>query len=328
MVGGASGGPGEQDVDSNGSLVSDSDNSDQSDDTDDEKPPDAASRPKRKTPKISALMSQVYTQVDLLYHLALLLRRPAIVGRYIKSATKGAEKSCFAPHDYNHVQQKFRCWRSVAEPSLEETEPAQCTDFSQQPSETSLAAPNSQETPQVEEARSESDLESRRRMESEEKSYDLICRLARANTRRREQLNYWAAYPVRSAIDSEGSPVEKKPSAKRLPAHDSAQRSPSRAGEDAMTKAQSLKKHDAKSLISTPTTLVSHSTAAVSRIDGARTQAGPPPTIYAETVVGTGLRSTRVPDPPDPGLGNSQFECPFCHMNLETVLIKDRASWK
>ena len=315
-------------MDSDGSLVSDSDNSDESDDTDDGKPPDAAIRPKRnKTPKISALMSHVYAQVDLLYHLALLLRRPAVVGRYIKSATKRAEISVFAQHDYNHVQEKFRYWRSVAE--LEETEPAQCTDSGQLPSETWLGTPNSQETtPQVEQARSQSDLEARRRMESEETSYDLICRLGRANTRRREQLSYWATHPVRSAIDSEGPLGEGKPPARRLPAPDSAQRSPSRAGEDAMANAQPHGKHGAKSFISTPTTVVSHSTAAVSRVDGARTQAGPPPTIYAETVVGTGLRSIRVPDPPDPGPGNPQFECPFCYAKLETVLMKDRASWK
>jgi hypothetical protein len=273
-------------------------------------------------------MSHVYAQVDLLYHLALLLRRPAVVGRYIKSLTKDTELSVFAQYDYNHVQEKFRSWQRIAHRGLEETEPTRCRDSSQQLSTAPLAAPNLLETFQLEQAKSESDLESRRKMESDEKSYDLICRLARANTRRREQLRYWAAHPPRSEAGPEISPADEGPSRKHGPAPTPAQRRPVEDEEVAMTKAKPRGKYDAKSLISSPTTAVSWSTAGVSGIDGAQTQAGPARTIYAETVVATGSRSTRVPDPPDVGSANTQFECPFCHTNLETALMKDRISWK
>ena len=52
---------------------------------------------------------------------------------------------------------------------------------------------------------SENDVRARLDLESTQVSYGLTKRLARANTRRREQLNYWANH----GPDSGGSPTGK-----------------------------------------------------------------------------------------------------------------------
>lgn len=84
-------------MDLNGSLIFDSDNLDEFNDTDNGKPPNVAAvhLKQNKTLKISALIFPIYAHVDLLYYLALLLCRLAVMGRYIKSVTKRAEISVF-----------------------------------------------------------------------------------------------------------------------------------------------------------------------------------------------------------------------------------------
>lgn len=68
-------------------------------------------------------MSCVYEQVGLLYHLGMLLRRPAVTRRYIKSVARDEKLSAFAQYDYIHVRGKFRHWQRIAEFDPEETVP-------------------------------------------------------------------------------------------------------------------------------------------------------------------------------------------------------------
>ena len=142
----------------------------------------------------------------------MLPRRPALAGRYIKSATKDGKLSAFTHFDYGHVREKFRHWRGMAKPGLEEIELTQAETSDQQPSMASLVAPVSCETPEAEQAVSGGDLRLRKSMEPAEESYSLIQRLAKAKTRRREQLRYWAAYPFHPEVVSVETPAKKGPS--------------------------------------------------------------------------------------------------------------------
>jgi hypothetical protein len=328
----------EPDLNSDGSLVSDSDDSESFSDyaIDDNigvgAVRDKVPRSKRNVPKISVLMSHVYEQVGLLYHLSLLLRRPAVVGRYLKSSIKDKTLSPFAQYDYNHVQEKFHCWRRMAELDLaERDDPADHEVFSKQSTAAPLVAPELGDG--SDSTISESDIELRRSMESREKSFTLVCRLARANTRRREQLRYWAGHPPvdtpQPGFSTSLSPARKGMTPERpQPALISEQRNQAGTAQGSdPAEAKSLGQSESRSLFSTPTA-ATFSTAAVSGIDGTQTVAGPPRTIYAETVVATGQRSTRVPDLPYVAPGATQFECPLCHSSLKVVVMRDRNAWK
>ena len=266
-----------------------------------------------KSTKLSKLLSYVYDQIDLLHHLSMLLRQPALTGRYLKSTARDDKPSAFAPFDYSHVVEKLRHWQRIAESDAKDE------TLSQQ-SATSCVEPD--EKPAV----SENDVRARMDLESNQVSYGLIKRLARANTRRREQLNYWANHRPDSGGSPTGKTAEKEVVSKSQAHLAAAEQEITEAGGNA-PKAKSLGKQEAKSVLSTPTTQ-SFSTAAISGIDGERAPGARPRTIYEETVVATGRRSTRVPDVPIRDPGHAQFECPFCHMSLNSALMKDRQSWK
>lgn len=216
----------------------------------------------RKRAKISVVMSYIYDQVELLHHLSMLLRQPRLAGRDIKSAGGEGNPSAFAPFDYSHIVEKFRHWQHIANSGSEYFETR-----SQQALSSLCQEPEEQE-----QVLSENELQARLYMEATHGSYALMQRLARANTRRREQLKYWEVHPSRPGASLKDKAAENE----------------------------------------------------------ARTQGGDwPRTIYEETVVATDRQPpTRVPDVPIRDPWEAFFECPFCHISLESSLMRDRQSWK
>jgi len=183
IVRGAGDNPG-SDAEPDGSASSESDNS--STNSEDGNNSSNVVKTERTTPKISVVMPYIYDQVGLLYHLSVLLHPPALMGRYIKSAARDGKPSPFAQYDYSHIVEKFHHWQHIAaKPGLEDgTSSQQALAFNQDPEE--------------DRAVSESDPCARLDVESAQESHALIQRLARANTRRREQLQYWTVHPSRS----------------------------------------------------------------------------------------------------------------------------------
>ncbi|KAJ4195585.1 hypothetical protein NW755_001746 [Fusarium falciforme] len=146
-------------------------------------------------------------------------------------------------------------------------------------------------------------------------------RLARANTRRREQLRYWADHPYVSTQDKDTSsqtlPVLVKPPVKA-----------SEIKEELGSQASTLKLPSVKFPPAGPTSTVSKqsfSTAAASDVHDTKTNARPR-TVYAPTNVGQG-RSNAVPGPPKTD-GKATFPCPYCGITLDSSEMQRRQSWK
>ncbi len=76
-----------------------------------------------KTSKIVWLVQQIYEQIQSLFYLSSLLRRPTFTGKYIRSVSRKATASqgeeefslafCFSKFDFQHVVEKLRQWRSL-----------------------------------------------------------------------------------------------------------------------------------------------------------------------------------------------------------------------
>lgn len=134
----------------------------------------------------------------------------------------------------------------------------------------------------------------------------LALRLAKANTRRREQLKHWSKHPDQHPTDraeperkahSQFFIDDKEPRDKRVVS--------------------------SKSVMSTDT----FTTTAVSDIFQAETVAGPPRTVYTDSTVAS-KQSNRVPKVPSISLYKEHFECPYCHLDLDSARMQNRIEWK
>ncbi|KAK0622606.1 hypothetical protein B0T14DRAFT_150612 [Immersiella caudata] len=236
---------------------------------------------------LSRHVKNIFDQVQLLYNLGILLRRPGLRRKYLKSHV-GNSNSRFepTPEDRSHVTETIRKWRAVG---------------------TGGADAGKAICPEEEKPVTWDELERRAKGVAEmHEPVGLIERLARANTRRREQMMYWFEHPDQNISDL--TPV---------------------VGHGALVK-------DAKSVRSTPTTIFSKDTIAASDLlGGAQHPAGSQAkgfdsnrTRYAGTVAGRGSRS-RVPDVPREAKLQDTFECPYCFLQLESSLMKaDREAWQ
>lgn len=75
-----------------------------------------------------------------------------------------------------------------------------------------------------------------------------------------------------------------------------------------------------------PVISTSLSTVAKSAL-GNNTEVGQSRTVYAKSVFGRS-NTTRVPDVPKYSQNDTNFECPFCRIILESKLMQDRETWK
>ncbi|TAQ89813.1 hypothetical protein B7494_g1858 [Chlorociboria aeruginascens] len=150
----------------------------------------------------------------------------------------------------------------------------------------------------------------------------LTRRLAKANTKRREQLLYWSRHP-----DVHPEATTGVGNAFPILAADNMLDS----GHD---RAQSVSQPPANTRLDTEsqgpksaTTKMSFSTVAASDIFDTQTKVGPARTIYAESTVGN-RRSNRVPEIPKVARENPSFMCPYCHITLDSERMQTRLQWK
>jgi hypothetical protein len=125
----------------------------------------------------------------------------------------------------------------------------------------------------------------------------LLQRLAMANTRRREQLLYWSRHPDQSVNASAGHKIDH--AANRVASY---------------------------APVSTPSNGTS-SIVAASGVPDMSTTVDQEGTIYAESTVGIN-GSIQVPDICFETLMDATFECPYCHLTLESARMQDRQEWK
>ena len=142
----------------------------------------------------------------------------------------------------------------------------------------------------------------------------LVRRLALANTRRRQQLEYWEKHPQDAAegvlseaalVKSVIPPTESKP-----------------------TRSLGIPSGSTKHTgIASETTKQTFSTVALSAVNDNETFSGRPKTIYPPSSQGASGH-LRVPDIPKVLFGRTSFECPYCHTQLEVQTMRERQSWK
>lgn len=261
----------------------------------------------RRVPKICLLVQQVLEQVRSLYELSALLRRPKVADKYIRSVNSKSNTAalgdrdslplrvCFGDFDQDHIVEKILQWRGL-------TKSAQCIEFDEE-----------------EVARKENWLTGH----YVEDILWFAQRLAGANTRRREQLQYWSEHPYDPALDTANISQLTTSNPAQVPTKQTEEKQNPQSHVPQSKPSNPDPSHGvSKSTISKQ----SFSTAAVSDIHDTKTNARPR-TVYAPTAIGQS-RSNSVPSPPKTEDGKATFPCPYCGMTLESSEMQNRQSWK
>jgi hypothetical protein len=216
-------------------------------------------------------------QIRSLYDVSSLLRRPMVKDKYIRSTVdqENSERMdetslhChFRPFDMNYVWERIGQWHRQTN-----SERHNVASSDQSISTTSIGNDSW-----------------------------FVERLAVANNRRREQIQYWKTYTVESTHASSSD----------LPW------SPQRDQKDVEVELSRAKQ--------TPASTISLSTVPRSYIHdlnaGNRLL-----TIYEPTIAGK-TQSNRVPDIPDLAKTSGTFPCPYCGMKLTSKEMQSRGLWK
>lgn len=257
-------------------------------------------------PKIRLLVQQILEQIALLYDLSALLRRPRITDKYISSIDSKSHVSapgnpdtlplsmCLSSADESHVVEKVLQWRGW-------TKSVESVKFDDE------------------------NFASKERRLTDDRVKDILwlCRrLARANTRRREQLQYWAGHPYDCNKDKHKFTGEEIENLEKIPTK------PAEGWKESRSQASTLKPASANVQPEGPKSIVSKgfSTAAVSDVYDTKTNIRAR-TVYTPTAVGQS-RSNSVPNPPKTKNGVTTFPCPYCGMILESGGMENRQSWK
>lgn len=257
-------------------------------------------------PKICLLVQQILEQGISLFDLSSLLRRPSITDKYIRSANPKLNTAAssdsevlprsvdFSSLDKIHIMEKVLQWRGL-------TKSRGGVEFEDEKVAT------------VGKGFTGDGIE------------DIMwfCRrLARANTRRRDQLRYW--------IDNPYDPKQDMANSNQLESANLPQVSARKvADQKSQTQASTRKPPSSNTLHNRPESAISKqgfSVAAVSDIHDTNTNVRPR-TVYALTSIGQGW-SNSVPDPPKPENGESSFPCPYCGTMLQSSEMLNRKSWK
>ncbi|KAF4336913.1 transcriptional repressor tup1 [Fusarium beomiforme] len=259
-----------------------------------------------RMPKICLLVNQITEQIRSLFDLSALLRRPKVKDKYIRSI--GSEKtsnldssetsslaSAFIGLDERHIVQKTLQWRGLTKSTMKFDVDVEST------------AP-------LENVSSEGGVED---------IFWLCQRLARANTRRREQLRYWTDHPYDTKhnvprISEVGSKAV-------LPNLATQSKDGSVLGSQASTVNQTKFK-EPPAMPKSISSKRSFSTVAESDIHETTTDTKPK-TVYAPTEIGQ-ARSSSIPNPPKVKDGQLTFLCPYCGFALDSSMMRDRQSWK
>ncbi|KAJ5634780.1 hypothetical protein N7528_002622 [Penicillium herquei] len=264
---------------------------------------DGEVQPLKRMPRVRILVQQILAQIRSLFDLSSLLRRPKLAERYITSVnTKTQERvnnadtiplvTAFTPLDESHILEKVLQWRGL-------TKSGCYIEFDEEE-----AAPMDQTF---------------NACHIEDISW--VCeRLARANTRRREQLQHWTDHPydpsreVSKVIDSISEPDPEFAA---------------RKGKGPLKGQESASQAQGRSIQSqAPKSTTSKAFSLANRSDVFDTKTNTRPrTVYAPTTIGQG-RLNSVPDPPKSIEEGISFTCPYCKMKLDSSEMKNRQAWK
>ena len=261
-------------------------------------------RSRPRVSKISVLMNHVFEQIQLLYNLSMLLNRPGLSGRYLRSTSKhrdNSELAHFTEFDYKHIREKLHQWKCKFKVISDEEGKEEAVTTAE-------------------------DLEEREaRKPSASDQTDILCRrLAKANTRRREQLLYWIYHPDRPDIvrsldlNPDVTPELSKVLGKVKNVTMKSETSTIKPAEQkTVAGSQNLKSVASE-----------HSFSIIAASDvfdkETKTRAR---TIYAQSTMGN-KPSNRVPEVPKAAKTFPAFRCPYCHLMLESRVMADRVSWK
>ncbi|KAI8627280.1 hypothetical protein F5Y19DRAFT_443795 [Xylariaceae sp. FL1651] len=259
---------------------------------------DSGSEPLPEKP--ATYLKMVFQNVDELYRLQPLLRKPRLRDKYLHS-TRTYDNLPGYQQDYQHVRQKLESWAKdrAAHSNKEEGDES---DVSRQ----ILNKPENDPSISME------DLLQRQRLEDDSSQIkNILCRrLAAANSKRRKQLRYWEAHPYREEADDD-----------RRSILDAAKQTH-----------PDLPVHNAPKSVNAPTTAHTFSTAPRSAIIPTTTKYGDNEvarTTYEPSLVGGSSRfKIRIPDVPLVANGQKILTCPFCYTTLEAEAMKNRDNWK
>ena len=243
-----------------------------------------------KLPKLSTVLRATRDDMSSLAQVSLLIRQPGYERRYIHTTrTDDLDPSAriFADLDYRHVKEKFRSWnprRSNHRDNELSVGPDQTPDDPQEFSKDQLA---------------------------------LIKRLAKANTKRREQLLYWSRHPDR--VDrpfdvSQKTVATAVPGAQKSTAAAETAKTPPEARSDA-TKTVQTRNTFSIGIGSDP------NATSVASVVSSKT--------YEKSILQHG-RSNQVPSLPlaKTEQQNTSFMCPYCYEELSESKMRRRREWK
>ena len=214
-----------------------------------------------RTTKIQVLVSHIFEHVRSLYHLSILLHRPTVRDKFIRSVTNNSKQSSlkvFVEYDCAHVAEKHRQWSGAI------------TDTPADGEEVVIS-------PDV--------LQRRDRTEVDE-LWSLCQRLGKANTRRREQLRFWVEHPEKrgEAPESNEPAPFKTPTTSIAPLPDVNVDIEARS-QVSTEKPEGSKTSSTEKTITTTLTKQSYSTVAQSILDDEKTVSGTPRTVYEPSEV-------------------------------------------
>ncbi|KAE9372483.1 hypothetical protein N431DRAFT_466728 [Stipitochalara longipes BDJ] len=238
------------------------------------------SRVPSKMQRILHLLAIVVDHIQSLFQVSALLRRPTISDKYLRSVSKrksATAESPFLHWDLAHVVEKRRLWIRQQKWHV--------------PAELDEAENDTQQM-----------------------STSLCKRLATANVRRREQLDFWQIHPAQpSTVKLPDEPIRPKPVA--IP--------------DSIPAGQLIKKTVSKSEMSKPShgTKQSFSTVAKSDLNDSATFSGRPRTEYASSSKG-GKFVLRIPPLPKVQEESPTLKCPYCSTTLDAKSMSQRELWK
>jgi hypothetical protein len=149
----------------------------------------------------------------------------------------------------------------------------------------------------------------------------ILCRrLARANDRRREQFRYWAAHPYQPKNHGPEMIQQSHVGRSVLPSTSDGRAVQTTIQRDG-GEFRSLKAPSTARTYSTVAKSAIFETApSIEEVEMERT-------TYARTVFNE-KGSRRVPEAPTVAKSAAEFECPYCHMMLESAAMNNRLRWK
>ncbi|THY58157.1 hypothetical protein D6C97_04510 [Aureobasidium pullulans] len=230
-------------------------------------------------------LAAVYGGITSLYRIAALLRRPRITNKYLKSRNRRAPINLLVSSlDYTRITDKVRFWRGYM------------TDRVAGDDELGVT---------------ENDLQLRRELGDHQLSdIEFLCqRLTRANTLRREQFDYWTEHPdvpesyrFDDTLRSQGTAT-----------------TPSR--DESSKEVLDRSKAAAPRSVFSTSARTTFSSVGHTTLQDDRTKVSRPRTRYAASNV-AGSNATRVPGIPRCPPEETDFECPFCHTELDWAKIR------